>query len=46
MIMFTATAGTFEKYVHSKKEKRRVGRLITGKISQKDNNVWSFAGTS
>ena len=44
IFMFTAQAGTiFEKYVHSNKEKRRVGRLIIGKISQKDNHVWSFA---
>ncbi len=44
--MFTAAAETFEKYVYSKKEKRRVGRLITGQVSQKDNYVWPFAGTS
>lgn len=46
-IMFTAQAGTiFEKYVHSNKEKGRVRRCLIGTISQKDSNVWSFAGTS
>ena len=45
--MFSATAGTsFEIYVYSKKEKGRVGRLATSQVSQKDDYVGPFAGTS
>lgn len=32
--------GDFYTYVHCKEKTRRVGRLITSKISQKDFNVW------
>lgn len=38
--------GDFLNYVHSNKKTRRVRRLISSKISQKDFNVWPFAGAS
>ena len=38
--------GDFLNYVHCNKKTRRVRRLISSKISQKDFNVWPFAGAS
>lgn len=43
---FTVEGGDFSNYVYSNKEKGRVRRCLIGTISQKDSNVWSFAGTS
>lgn len=33
-------------YVHSKKEKRRIGRLALGKVSKENLSLWLDVGTS